>query len=165
MSQVYPVNIRAAIAEDMPAVYALIRELAIYERAEQEHSCSLDQLITDGFGPKPLFECLVAETAEEGILGMALFYTKYSTWKGACLYLEDLVVQEAARGRGIGRELLEALMCVARDRQVGRLEWQVLDWNEPAIGFYERMGAVLDPEWINCKLTFEQLQEFRPEKR
>lgn len=146
-------------------MHALIRALAIYERAEQEHSCSLEQLTADGFGPKPLFECLVAETAEEGILGMALFYTKYSTWKGACLFLEDLMVYEAARARGIGRQLLENLMCIARDRKVGRLEWQVLDWNEPAIGFYERMGAILDPEWINCKLTFEQLQEFRPEKR
>lgn len=165
MSQVYCVNIREATAADMPAVHALIRALAIYERAEQEHSCSLEQLIADGFGPRPLFECLVAETAEEGILGMALFYTKYSTWKGACLFLEDLMVYEAARARGIGRQLLESLMCIAKDRKVGRLEWQVLDWNEPAIGFYERMGAILDPEWINCKLTFEQLQEFRPEKR
>jgi GNAT superfamily N-acetyltransferase len=79
--------------------------------------------------------------------------------------LEDLVVQENFRGFGLGKRLLEVLMVLARDRKVGRLEWQVLDWNNPAIGFYEKMGAVLDEEWINCKFTFEQLQAFRPEKR
>jgi GNAT superfamily N-acetyltransferase len=149
----------------MPAVHALIRELAIYERAEHEFVVTVEQLTADGYGLVPIFECLVAENETVGIVGMALFYTKYSTWKGACIYLEDLVVQENFRGFGLGKRLLEVLMVLARDRKVGRLEWQVLDWNNPAIGFYEKMGAVLDEEWINCKFTFEQLQAFRPEKR
>lgn len=153
------------MAADMPAVHALIRELAIYERAEQEFVVTVAQLTADGYGAVPIFECLVAENETVGIVGMALFYTKYSTWKGACIYLEDLVVQENFRGFGLGKRLLEILMVLARDRKVGRLEWQVLDWNSPAIGFYEKMGAVLDEEWINCKFTFEQLQAFRPEKR
>ena len=153
------------MAADMPAVHALIRELAIYERAEHEFVVTVEQLTADGYGPDPIFECLVAENETVGIVGMALFYTKYSTWKGACIYLEDLVVQENFRGFGLGKRLLEVLMVLARDRKVGRLEWQVLDWNSPAIGFYEKMGAVLDEEWINCKFTFEQLQAFRPEKR
>lgn len=158
-------KIRQAVAADMPAVHALIKELAIYERAEHEFVVTVEQLTADGYGPVPIFECLVAENETVGIAGMALFYTKYSTWKGACIYLEDLVVQENFRGFGLGKRLLEVLMVLARDRKVGRLEWQVLDWNNSAIGFYEKMGAVLDEEWINCKFTFEQLQAFRPEKR
>lgn len=154
-----------ATAQDMPAVHALIKELAIYERAEKEFVLSLEQLTADGFGEKPIFECLVAENEGSAIVGMALFYTKYSTWKGACIYLEDLVVQQAYRGYGLGRDLLESLMVIARDRKAGRLEWQVLDWNEPAIGFYRKLGAILDEEWINCKFTFDQLQAFWPEKR
>lgn len=154
-----------ATAQDMPAVHALIKELAIYERAEKEFVLSLEQLTADGFGEKPIFECLVAENEDSVIVGIALFYTKYSTWKGACIYLEDLVVQQAYRGYGLGRDLLESLMVIARDRKAGRLEWQVLDWNEPAIGFYQKLGAVLDEEWINCKFTFDQLQAFWPEKR
>jgi GNAT superfamily N-acetyltransferase len=157
--------IRMATAADMPAVHALIKELAIYERAEQEFVLSIEQLVIDGFGEHSIFESLVAESDATGIVGMALFYTKYSTWKGACIYLEDLVVQQAYRGGGLGRDLLTSLMVIARDRKVGRLEWQVLDWNEPAIGFYRKLGAVLDEEWINCKFTFDQLQAIWPEKR
>lgn len=149
----------------MPAVHDLIKELAIYERAEHEFVVSVAQLTADGYGVNPIFECLVAENEADGIVGMALFYTKYSTWKGACIYLEDLVVRENFRGFGLGKMLLEDLMIIARDRKVGRLEWQVLDWNSPAIGFYKKMGAALDEEWINCKFTFDQLQAFRPEKR
>lgn len=158
-------SIRMATAQDMPAVHALIKELANYERAEKEFVLSLEQLTADGFGEKPIFECIVAENEDSAIVGIALFYTKYSTWKGACIYLEDLVVQQAYRGYGLGRDLLESLMVIARDRKAGRLEWQVLDWNEPAIGFYQKLGAVLDEEWINCKFTFDQLQAFWPEKR
>ncbi len=106
----------------MPAVHALIQELAIYERAEHEFVLSVDQLIIDGFGDSPIFECLVVGKESLGIVGMALFYTKYSTWKGACIYLEDLVVKQSFRGKGLGRALLESLMVIARDRKVGRLE-------------------------------------------
>jgi GNAT superfamily N-acetyltransferase len=158
-------TIRQATAADMPAVHDLIKELAIYERAEHEFVLTVAQLTADGSGLNPIFECLVTENEADGIVGMALFYTKYSTWKGACIFLEDLVVRENFRGFGLGKRLLEDLMIIARDRKVGRLEWQVLDWNSPAIGFYKKMGAALDEEWINCKFTFDQLQAFWPEKR
>jgi len=158
-------TLRLTTAADMPAVHALINELAIYERAEHEFVLTVEQLTADGFGPEPVFECLVVDHAENGIVGMALYYTKYSTWKGACMYLEDLIVTEAYRGFGLGQQLLERLMVIARDRKAGRLEWQVLDWNDSAIAFYRKMGAELDEEWINCKFTFKQLQAFRPEKR
>lgn len=154
-------SIRWSTPADMTAVHALIHELATYEKAPEEHTCTIEQLTEDGFGPNPIFECLVSEMPDKGVVGMALFFTKYSTWKGMCIYLDDLMVHEPYRGLGIGKALLHELMGIARDRKAQRLEWQVLDWNEPAIGFYRALGAELDPTWINCKLTFQQLQDFR----
>ena len=152
-------TVRKGTKNDVKAVHALIVELAIYERAEQEVSNTVDQLLLDGFGEDPVYELLVAET-EGKVVGMALWYTKYSTWKGKCGYLEDLVVQADVRGRGIGKALfLEVAKACAR-RGYGRMEWQVLDWNEPAIGFYRSLGAGLDPEWLNGKLTKDELQTF-----
>ncbi len=152
-------TVRKGTKNDVRAVHALIVELAIYERAEQEVSNTVDQLLRDGFGENPVYELLVAET-EGKVVGMALWYTKYSTWKGKCGYLEDLVVQADLRGRGIGKALfLEVAKACAR-RGYGRMEWQVLDWNEPAIGFYRSLGAGLDPEWLNGKLTKDELQTF-----
>lgn len=152
-------TVRKGTKNDVKAVHALIVELAIYERAEQEVSNTVDQLLLDGFGEDPVYELLVAET-EGKVVGMALWYTKYSTWKGKCGYLEDLVVQADLRGRGIGKALfLEVAKACAR-RGYGRMEWQVLDWNEPAIGFYRSLGAGLDPEWLNGKLTKDELQTF-----
>ncbi len=152
-------TVRKGTKNDVKAVHALIVELAIYERAEQEVSNTVDQLLRDGFGEDPVYELLVAET-EGKVVGMALWYTKYSTWKGKCGYLEDLVVQADLRGRGIGKALfLEVAKACAR-RGYGRMEWQVLDWNEPAIGFYRSLGAGLDPEWLNGKLTKDELQTF-----
>ena len=152
-------TVRKGTKNDVKAVHALIVELAIYERAEQEVSNTVDQLLRDGFGEDPVYELLVAET-EEKVVGMALWYTKYSTWKGKCGYLEDLVIQADVRGRGIGKALfLEVAKACAR-RGYGRMEWQVLDWNEPAIGFYRSLGAGLDPEWLNGKLTKDELQTF-----
>jgi GNAT superfamily N-acetyltransferase len=152
-------TVRKGTKNDVRAVHALIVELAIYERAEQEVSNTVDQLLRDGFGEDPVYELLVAET-EGKVVGMALWYTKYSTWKGKCGYLEDLVVQADLRGRGIGKALfLEVAKACAR-RGYGRMEWQVLDWNEPAIGFYRSLGAGLDPEWLNGKLTKDELQTF-----
>lgn len=152
-------TVRKGTKNDVKAVHALIVELAIYERAEQEVSNTVDQLLRDGFGEDPVYELLVAET-EGKVVGMALWYTKYSTWKGKCGYLEDLVIQADVRGRGIGKALfLEVAKACAR-RGYGRMEWQVLDWNEPAIGFYRSLGAGLDPEWLNGKLTKDELQTF-----
>ncbi|HBL38469.1 MAG TPA: GNAT family N-acetyltransferase [Flavobacteriales bacterium] len=152
-------TVRKGTKNDVKAVHALIVELAIYERAEQEVSNTVDQLLRDGFGEDPVYELLVAET-EEKVVGMALWYTKYSTWKGKCGYLEDLVVQADVRGRGIGKALFLEVAKACAHRGYGRMEWQVLDWNEPAIGFYRSLGAGLDPEWLNGKLTKDELQTF-----
>ncbi len=152
--------VRLATSEDMPAVHALIVELAIYERAGDEVETTVDQLTQDGFGPNAIFELFVAEW--EGVLvGMALWYTKYSTWKGKCGYLEDLVVRDSHRGKGIGQSLFEAVARECAERNFGRMEWQVLEWNEPAIGFYKKLGGTLDAEWLNGKFTRSGLQRFR----
>jgi GNAT superfamily N-acetyltransferase len=152
-------SIRTATEQDMPDVHSLIRELAHYEKAAAEVEITVEILTADGFGPGKIFDCFVAEMNGE-VVGFALFYTKYSTWKGKCLFLEDFVIRENLRGKGIGKQLFEAVIGVACERKVKRMEWQVLDWNEPALNFYRKYGANLDPEWINGKLVFEQLQSF-----
>ncbi|MCB9224656.1 MAG: GNAT family N-acetyltransferase [Crocinitomicaceae bacterium] len=145
------IQIRFAYKEDMPAVLELIRELAIYEHAEEQVTNTVEQLQEDGFGDNPVFECLVAED-DSGVFAFALFYTSYSTWKGTCLYLEDLLVTEAKRRTGTGSVLFETVLEIAKDRGAKRFEWQVLEWNEPAINFYKKYNADLDPEWVNGKI-------------
>jgi GNAT superfamily N-acetyltransferase len=152
-------KVRKATAADMASVHQLIAELARYERAENEFELSVNDLLEDGFGTNPIFECMVACDGDQ-VVGFALFYTKYSTWKGLCLFLEDFIVTQSHRGQGYGAALFQALISIARDRRVKRLEWQVLEWNEPAIQFYQKFGAHLDPEWLNGKLVFQQLQAF-----
>ena len=147
----HQINIREARPTDMNAVHALITELAIYEKAEDQMVNTVNQLIEDGFGKKPLFDCIVAEI-DKNVVGFALFYTSYSTWKGACLYLEDFLVTEKLRGQGVGKLLFDKVYQIAKTRKVGRFEWQVLDWNEPAINFYKKYNAILDPEWLNGKI-------------
>ncbi|WP_324672684.1 GNAT family N-acetyltransferase [Hymenobacter sp. GOD-10R] len=150
-------TIRRGVEADLPQVLGLIQELAEYERAPQEVTNTLADMQRDGFGPEPIFKFFVAENAEGAILGIALYYTAYSTWKGRMLYLEDLVVTEAARGTGLGKLLFDAVVHEARTTGANRMKWQVLEWNEPAIGFYKKIGANLDPEWHNGNLTNEQL--------
>lgn len=150
-------TIRTGTASDCAAALTLIKELAEYEKAPNEVAVSLEEFTQDGFGPNAIYELLVAEK-NNTIVGIALFYTKYSTWKGKCIYLEDLVVTETERANGIGAKLFEAVMRVAQQRKARRMEWQVLEWNQPAINFYSKYKAVLDSEWINGKFTFEQLQ-------
>jgi len=147
------ITIREAVPSDMEAVWNLIRELAIYEKAEHEFINTVDQLTKDGFGPNEVFDCIVAEVGSQ-VIGFALYYTSYSTWKGKCLYLEDFLVTEAWRGKGIGKLLFDRVFQEAKDRNVGRFEWQVLDWNEPAINFYKKYDAILDEEWLNGKIIF-----------
>ncbi len=143
--------VRTATEADMAAVLSLIRQLAEFERQPTAVSNTREGLMRDGFGAAPLFECLVAE--KDGvILGFALFYPTYSTWSGPCLYLEDLFVIDSHRRFGIGSLLFEAVLDIARKRKVKRFSWQVLAWNEPAIGFYKKYGTLLDSEWINCKI-------------
>ncbi|NML66810.1 GNAT family N-acetyltransferase [Hymenobacter sp. RP-2-7] len=152
-------TIRRGQETDLPRVLALIQELAEYERAPHEVTNTLDMMRRDGFGPEPIFGFFVLESGAD-LLGLALFYTAYSTWKGRMLYLEDLVITEAARRGGYGRQLFEAVVAEARRTNAQRLKWQVLDWNEPAIGFYKKLGAQLDGEWLNGNLTAEQLAAF-----
>jgi GNAT superfamily N-acetyltransferase len=147
-------HIRAGVPADLPAVLALIQELAVYERAPDAVVTTVESMTRDGFGADRVFEFLVAEdTASGALLGLALYFPAYSTWKGRMVYLEDLVVTEAARGRGIGQHLIDAVIAEARRQGAQRLRWQVLDWNDPAIRFYQRLGAHLDPEWLNGTLV------------
>ncbi|OZI09496.1 GNAT family N-acetyltransferase [Siphonobacter sp. BAB-5385] len=143
--------IRRATPADVPSIYQLIVELAEYEKALQEVKNTPEQLLKDGFGEQPLYGTIVAEVNGE-VVGMSLYYYRYSTWKGKRLYLEDLIIKEAYRGYGLGKRLLEATVEEARQTQCSGLMWQVLDWNEPSIEFYKKFGAKLDGEWINCHI-------------
>lgn len=153
-------TIRKGTREDVAATFALIKELALYEKAPEQVTLSLEALEEDGFGKNPIYGLFVAEV-DETIVGIALFYEKYSTWQGRCIYLEDIVVTESQRGKGIGHQLFQAVIGVAKARNSARMEWQVLDWNEPAINFYKKYNAHLDGEWYNGKLTRQQIQDFK----
>lgn len=145
------ITVRKGTKEDMPAVHALIYELALYEKAPQEVSNTVEDMLLDGFGEYPVFFSLVAEV--DGVIaGMAIFHLKYSTWKGKGVYLDDIVVTEKMRGMKIGSALFEAVVQASVELGAKQLHWQVLDWNEPAIRFYKKYRANLDGEWINCKL-------------
>jgi GNAT superfamily N-acetyltransferase len=152
-------NIRKGTEADLPAVLGLIRELAEYEKAPGEVEVTIEEMLNWGFGTDKIFEFFVLEK-ENKIVGLALYYYKYSTWKGKCLFLEDIIVTEKERGNGYGKILFNAVARVAKEQKVRRMEWQVLEWNKPAIGFYEKYNSALDPEWVNCKLTYDQLQNF-----
>ena len=144
-------SIRPATRDDIPRVFELIQELAEFENAREHVETTPEQLAEDGFGDNPLFGLLVAQSGEK-IVGMALSYFRYSTWKGKRLYLEDLVVTESARGKGVGKALLEATIQKARETNCTGLMWQVLEWNTPAIEFYRRFDVRLDEEWTNVHL-------------
>tara|TARA_R110000868_G_scaffold158971_7_gene387410 strand:- start:1238 stop:1729 length:492 start_codon:yes stop_codon:yes gene_type:complete len=152
-------EIRKAIKLDCESMLQLIQELADFEKASDEAILSVKNLEEDGFGKGAIFEAYVAEI-DGTVVGMALYYEKYSTWKGRALYLEDLVVTQSKRGLGIGKALFEAVIVEAKSRNSGRMEWQVLDWNEAAIEFYKSYAAELDPEWINGRFSRMQLQNF-----
>lgn len=154
-------TLRPAIAADAPALHALIVELAVYEREPDAVEVTVAELAEDGFGADPAYGAFVVEDAAHGVFGMALYYEKYSTWKGRCLYLEDLVVSQTQRGRGAGLALFKAVAEEAAVRGCRRMEWQVLDWNEPAMEFYRGMGAALDPTWVNGRLTGPALDRFK----
>ncbi len=143
----------------MPHVYALIQELAEFERAPQEVTNTLEDMQRDGFGEDPIYKFFVAEN-EDAIVGIALYYTAYSTWKGKTLWLEDLVVTERLRRSGVGRQLFNAVAQEAKETGAKRFRWQVLDWNEPAITFYNKVGAELDNQWITCTMTEAQVQQY-----
>jgi GNAT superfamily N-acetyltransferase len=154
-------TLRRGIEADLPQVLALIQELAEYERAPEAVTNTLAAMQHDGFGPAPIFGFFVLENREQKIIGLALYYTAYSTWKGRMLYLEDLVVTETARRGGYGRLLFDAVVAEARGTGAVRMKWQVLDWNEPAIAFYQKLGATIENEWLNGNLDTDQLAAYQ----
>ena len=153
------INIRKGAEADLEQVLGLVKELAIYEKAPNEVEVTLQEMQNWGFGKDKVFDFFVAEHQNK-IIGIALYYYKYSTWKGKCLFLEDIIITEKYRRYGLGSKLFNEVALVAKQQQVRRMEWQVLDWNEPAINFYKKYKAHLDGEWINGKLTHTQLQSF-----
>ena len=139
-------TIRTAKKGDMKQVLQLIHELATFEREENAVEISEQNLIDDGFGKDKLFHCFVAEK-EEKVVGMALVYPRYSTWKGPVIHLEDLIVTKEMRGTGLGTALLDEVVKYGNELGVKRISWEVIDWNEPAIGFYESKGAKVMRDW------------------
>lgn len=143
--------IRPGEPADVEGAFALIAELAKYERAAHEVENTVSRMLQDGFGSNASFRFWVA-CRGEAIVGLALVYDRYSTWKGRCLYLEDLIVTQSERGKGIGKALFEQVLTTAREEGYAQVNWQVLDWNESAIGFYNGWNPHWDGEWINGKI-------------
>lgn len=150
-------KIRPATRDDVGEIVTLIKELATYEREPASAIATEADLLRDGFGPTPAFHVLMAEDAG-AVVGFALYFFSYSTWRGRrCLYLEDLFVREAVRGRGYGIALMRALAREAIAQECPRFVWQVLDWNQPSIDFYERLGAKVTREWLSVRIEGEAL--------
>jgi GNAT superfamily N-acetyltransferase len=131
----------------------LITELAVYEKAPNAVTVSINHFIESGFGPKPVWWALVIEV-DGFVQGFALWYVRYSTWKGQRLYLEDILVTEAERGKGLGKRLFDAVVAEAKLLGYSGMVWQVLDWNTPAINFYKKYQTNFDAEWVNCSIDF-----------
>lgn len=147
-------HIRRAVKEDCSRILELVKELAVYEKAPDEVTVTLEHFTESGFGEKPVWWAFVAE--QEGrVEGFALYYIRFSTWKGQRMYLEDLLVTEKLRGQGMGKLLFDRLIVEARERGLNGIVWQVLEWNEPAINFYKKYNAALDPEWVNCSIPVQ----------
>jgi GNAT superfamily N-acetyltransferase len=155
------VKIRKGNKKDLPMVLELIKELALYEKALDQVTNTLSQMEKDGFGDSPIFGFFVAEQ-EASIIGLSLYYFRYSTWKGKRLYLEDIIVTEKERGTGLGKQLFEKTMELSIEEECTGMMWQVLDWNEPAINFYRKYNAKIDGEWLNCHLESDQIRSFLP---
>ncbi|UKT65805.1 GNAT family N-acetyltransferase [Pedobacter mucosus] len=151
--------IKTAVADDCPRILELINELAIYEKAPEEVTVNLDHFIDAGFGKSPVWKAFVAEVDGQ-IIGFALYYTRYSTWKGCRLYLEDFIVTEEFRGKGVGKQLFEKVIEEAKGGNYNGMVWQVLDWNEPAINFYNKYKAHLESGWLNAAFSTEQIKAF-----
>ncbi|MBS1621328.1 MAG: GNAT family N-acetyltransferase [Bacteroidetes bacterium] len=160
------IKIRRAVKEDCPRLLELVQELADYEKAPQEVTVTLEHFIESGFGKNPVWWGFIAtihfsetdspsplEKKLEGeAVGFALYYIRYSTWKGQAMYLEDILVTNEMRGKGIGKLLFDRLIEEAKEKKLNRIAWQVLDWNEPAINFYKKYNASFDGEWVNCAI-------------
>jgi GNAT superfamily N-acetyltransferase len=146
------IKIRRAEKKDCQAMMQLINELAIYEKAPEEVTVNFDHFVESGFGENPVWWAFVAEV-DQKLVGFALYYIRYSTWKGQRLYLEDILVNEPFRGKGIGKLLFDRLLKEVKEKNYSGMVWQVLDWNEPAINFYKKYdGVSFDNQWVNCSL-------------
>jgi GNAT superfamily N-acetyltransferase len=146
--------IRKAVKEDCERLLELVYELAVFERAPHEVTVSLEHFIESGFSEKPVWWAFVAEI-DGKVEAFALYYIRYSTWKGQRMYLEDLLVTERLRCMGIGKLLFEKLIAEAKEKKLNGIVWQVLDWNEPAIKFYKKLNASFESDWMNCSLKVE----------
>jgi GNAT superfamily N-acetyltransferase len=163
------IQIRRAVAEDCERILELVRELALYERAPHEVTVSLKHFSESGFGANPVWWAFVAVASSSNplsneeeerihsrkILGFALYYIRFSTWKGQTMYLEDILVTEEMRGKNIGASLFERLIEEAKEKGLKRIVWQALEWNEPALNFYKKYNATFDKEWVNCAVDVE----------
>ncbi len=157
------IKIRQGTKQDLPRTLELVRELAEFERAPHEVINTVEKMEEDGFGKNPIYGFFVAE--QNGtIIGISLYYWRYSTWKGKRLYLEDIIVTENERGKGAGKLLFDRTMEKALEENCTGMMWQVLEWNEPAIKFYKKYGSKLDDEWTNCNLEAGQIRELLKSK-
>ena len=149
------IQIRKARKEDCESMMELIHELAVYEKAPEEVTVDFNHFVESGFGEKPVWWAFVAQIENE-VVGFALYYIRYSTWKGQRLYLEDILVNECWRGKGIGKLLFNKLIEEAKEKKLNGMVWQVLEWNEPAINFYKKyQGVRFEGEWVNCSLEMK----------
>jgi GNAT superfamily N-acetyltransferase len=146
-------SIRRAVKGDCPRLLELIQELADFERAPNEVTVTLDHFSESGFGENPVWWAFVAE-ADGQVQGFALYYIRYSTWKGRRIYLEDIIVTEKMRGKGVGKLLFDRLVQEGKEKKFHGMVWQVLDWNEPAVNFYKKYNAVFESGWVNCSINF-----------
>lgn len=151
------VTIRIGKKADLPRVMELVKELAAFERAPDQVTNTVEMMEKDGFGLNPVYGMFVAEN-EKGIVGLSLYYFRYSTWKGKRLYLEDIIVTEKERGKGIGKLLFDRTLEKTLEENCTGMAWQVLDWNEPAINFYKKYGAGISAEWLDCGMDAAQIK-------
>ena len=155
--------IRKAEKKDSLAILNLIKELALFEKEPESVKLKLSDIENDGFGTKPLFECIVAEINEK-IIGMAIYYPRYSTWNGPTIHLEDLIVSEQYKGKGIGTQLYSNFIKMAFNSGVKRVEWNVLDWNSPAINFYKKSGAKVLDDWRSVQMHRSEMKKYLENK-
>jgi GNAT superfamily N-acetyltransferase len=147
------IHLRKALSTDIPEMLRLVMELAIYEKAPEQVTNTEARMLEEGFGENPAFGCILAEE-DTKIVGLAIYYYRYSTWKGKRIYLEDLIVTESQRGKGTGKLLFDSVIEIGKETNCSGMMWQVLDWNEPAINFYKNYPTRFDEGWLNAHLDF-----------